>query len=545
MTPDPTTEDQGFIRARALGAIWPLIVFPALKLVVHLSTLSGYGIFRDELYYIACSERLAWGYVDHPPLSVALLWLTRTLLGESLSAMRLVPALAGTLTILLVGLIARRLGNRVLPAGGQLVAQILAMTAALLVPTYLGSNHVFSMNAFDQLIWAAVAYVLTGIALRSPRDTASRHKTVDAHGNWLVLGLLLGLGLLNKISVLWLGLGLGVALLLTEHRTMLRRKGPWLAAALAALLFLPHVVWQARHGWPTREFMANATGQKMVGVSPWAFLTSQVDMLGGPVIAGLAWLGLAYLLVAPAARRFRMLGWIYATVFLLLILNGTSRAMYLAPASTWLLAAGAVAGTGLLQRIPAAGWRRCTTAVAFGAVILRAGAAVPFGLPVLPIERYIAYAESLGVAPSTEERKEIGALPQFYADMHGWQAKADAARRIVETLPPADRERACLFAQNYGVAGALEHLGPEDLPPVISGHNNYWLWGPGDCTGEVMIFMGGDADELRTLFEHVEPATTIDCGYCMPYENEQTILIARGPHQPMSESLWASIKHYD
>ncbi len=515
--------------------IWPLIVFPTLKLVVQLATLGGYGIFRDELYYIACSERLAWGFVDHPPFSVAMLALARALFGDSLAVMRLLPALAGTALVLLIGLIARRLGTYHLTTRGSLAAQILAMTAAVLVPTYLGSHHIFSMNAFDQLIWAAVAYVLIGITTRAGAQQAS----------WIVLGVLLGVGLLNKISVLWLGLGLGVGLLLTPQRVALRQRGPWLAAAIAGLLFLPHVIWQARHGWPTREFMANATGQKMLAVSPGAFISGQIDMLGGLPMASLAWLGLVYLLAAPDARRFRMLGWIYVTVATLLMLNGTSRPIYLAPATTWLLAAGSVACTSLLLRIRRPALRHAIAAIAFTSFVVRGALAVPFGLPILPIEGYIAYAERLGVAPSTEERKAIGVLPQFFADMHGWQAKVDAARQVVEALPPADRARACLFAQNYGVAGALEHLGSGVLPPVISGHNNYWLWGPGICTGEVMIFMGGDAEELRMLFEEVEPATTLDCGYCMPYENQQTIFVARRPRQPMSELLWTSAKHYD
>jgi hypothetical protein len=284
----------------------------------------------------------------------------------------------------------------------------------------------------------------------------------------------------------------------------------------------------------------------MVAVSPWDFLAGQVDMLGGPVLAGLAWLGLAFLLVAPSARRFRLLGWVYVAVFALLMAGGSSRASYLAPATTWLLAAGAVAIAGLLDRLAAKGWqRRLAIVMVFGLVILQGAVAAPFGLPLLRIDRFIAYADRLGVVPSTEEQKTIGMLPQFYADMHGWQAKADAARRVADALSPQDRERACFFAQNYGVAGAIEHLGGDRLPPVISGHNNYWLWGPGDCTGEVMIFIGGDAAELRTLFAKVEPAVTIECGYCMPYETQQTILVARDPYQPMTEALWATIKHYD
>jgi len=507
-----------------LRDFWPFVLFPGLKLLIHLFTIPGYGVFRDELYYLACTDRLGWGYVDQPPLSILVLWLVRTFLGEGLWAIRLVPALAGAATVFLVGWIARQLG------GGRL-AQALAMTAAIAAPIYLALDHFYSMNALDLLFWAAAACVL----LRLREDDGLR--------TWLLLGVVLGLGLNNKISVLWLGFGLAAGLLLTEERRSLKTPGPWVAAGVAFVLFLPHLIWQVVNGFPTLEFIANATGRKMAEVSPLQFVEGQVDMLRFGVTS-LALLGLVVLLVFPAGRMFRLLGWIYVAVFLLLMLNGASRSGYLAPACTWLLAAGGLGFERLVGRVRWPSWRPVACVLAFGWLVFEGAVVAPFALPVLPVESYIAYAQKLGVVPSTAERKELAELPQLYADMHGWKEKVAAARRVVESLSEEDRAKACLFALNYGVAGALEVLGRGELPPVVSGHNSYWLWGPDGCTGEVVVLMGGDEEDHLEHFASVERAGTVDCGYCMPYENHQTIFVARHLNGDLRE-IWPGLKHYD
>ena len=506
-----------------LQDLWPLLLFPALKAGIHLATSTGYGTFRDEFYYVACSRRLAFGYVDHPALSIALLRGTLEVLGESLWAIRLVPTLAGALAVFVVGLLARRMG-------GGAVAQCLAMASALVVPGYLALHHFYSMNALDILFWAVTALLV--IELAENEGDLRR---------WALLGVVLGLGLHNKISILWLGLGLGVGILLTDIRRTLKTPGPWLAGGLAFLLFLPHLLWQVHNGWPTLEFIANATGQKMVEVQPLEFLAGQFFFLGGPAVAGLALLGLGALFMWPALARFRWLAWIYVTVFVVLAASGTSRAGYLAPAYTWLLAAGAVALERFLPPPPKRGW---LLALVFGLLATQGALLAPLGLPLLPVDGYIAHAQRLGIAPSTAERKELAELPQFFADMHGWPEKVAGAQEAVRSLSPQEQEEACVFAYNYGVAGALEVLGGEHMPPVVSGHNNYYLWGPGNCTGEVLVIMGGTAEGHRRLFASVEEVTRVDCGYCMPYENHQGVFVARGLQGDL-EQVWQELKHYD
>ena len=496
-----------------------LIVFFALvKLALHLATSSGYGYFRDELYYIACARHLDWGYVDHPALSILLLERTLAWLGDSLPAIRLLPALAGAATIGCVGAIAGELG-------GRRFAMVLAMTAALIAPYYLGVDHVYSMNAFDLLFWALAAWLLVRISKEGRRR------------DWVALGVVLGLGLANKVSVLWLGAGIFVGLLATRERRWLVTPWPFVAGGIACLGMVPYLLWQRSHDWATLEFVHNATSEKMKAIAPLEFLLGQVGMMH-PLNLILWVPGLAALFFAARFRSFRSLGWIYVTVLVILIGAGTSRSGYLAPAYTWLLPVGACLVESLVRR-PALRTALVTLWVAAGVVL------APLALPLLPVETYIAYAGALGVTASTEERKEVGELPQFYADMHGWSEIVDAVAGVYRTLPERDQERASVYAPDYGIAGALDLLGSErGLPLASSGHNNYWLWGP-KGVGEVWIVIGGTEENLARRFERVELAlASLDCGYCMPYEAERAVWICRSPKSSISE-LWSTLKHYD
>jgi hypothetical protein len=496
-------------------------LFAAAKLALHLATASGYGYFRDEFYYLACADHPAAGYVDHPPLSVLWLWLVRALVGDSRFALRLTPALLGAATVALVGLMARRMG------GGRW-AQALAMTGALVAPQYLALDHFYSMNAFDVFFWTLCAFLALDV-LQQPTT-----------GRWAVLGVALGLGLQNKISVLWMGAGLAVGLLATRERRLLRTPGPWVAGAIAVALFAPHVAWQVANGWPTREFIHNAQSQKMAQVPPLQFLVGQIMMMS-PFTLPLWLTGLAWLFRGDAGRPYRLLGWTYLTAFAILLTSGASRAGYLSPAYTWLFAAGGVALESWLTGRHLA-WLR----PAFAALLLATGAAIaPLALPTLPVELYIGYARALGQSPETEERKELGALPQFYADMHGWDAIVDAVAGAHATLTPDERAAARVFGGDYGVAGAVDLLGRRrGLPRAISGHNNYWLWGPDGWDGRVAIVVGGREEQVRAVFASVERAGTTACGYCMPYENGLPVWIGRGLKQPVAE-VWPRLKHYE
>lgn len=498
-----------------------VLVLVAAKLVLSLAYANGYGYFRDELYYLACARRLAWGYVDHPPFSVAVLAVERAVLGESLFAIRFVPALAGALLVWLTAWIARELG------GGR-SAQILAALAALVCPVYIGLSHFYSMNVFELVFWAAATVIVARIF------------TADAPARrlWILLGVVLGLGLLNKLSVLWFVGGVFVGIVATRHRRLLSTPGPWITIAIASLLFAPHIAWQVSHDWPTREFVRAATEQKMVATPPLAFLAKQV--LEMHPLTALLWIpGLGALLFWKPLERFRPLGIAYLAILALLLVNQKSRSGYLAPAYPMLFAAGGV----LAERATRS---RRWIAAAYGGLLAAGGAmTAPFALPILPVRTFIAYAAALGMTPSTEEKKEVGPLPQFFADMHGWPELAEAVARAASTLSPEERADAVIFAGNYGEAGALEFFGPRlGLPPVICGHNNYWMWGAHGATGRVVIVMDDDGSGLSERYESVEHVATFEHPLVMPYENHLKIFVCRNRRAPIAPS-WAAMKHYD
>jgi hypothetical protein len=497
-----------------------LLAMAVVKLLIQLLPITRYGYFRDELYYLACARHLAWGYPDQPPLSIAVLAWLRPLIGDSLPALRVIPALLGAATVYLTGLLVRDLG------GGRR-ATLIACLAVIAAPIFLGTNHVYSMNSFDLFFWPASAYLLLR-ALREP--FAAR---------WALLGVVLGLGLLNKISLLWLGAGFAAGLLVTAERRRLATVGPWLAGAIALLLFAPYVLWNAANGWPAHEFIRNAIHHKMVPVSPMAFALGQVLSLNpGSLPIWLA--GLVALLLGPEPRR-RILGIAYLVVAAILILPGTSKPEYLAPASVMLFAAGGVA-IERWSRAPRLGWL-AVAAVALPTLL--AAPIVPVALPVLSPDAYVRYSRALGITPPASERHEQVELPQHYADMFGWEEMAARAAAAFRALPPEDRGRCVIVTQNYGEAGALEHFGARlGLPRVVSGHNAYAYWGYGAWDGSVAIVLGGDEVAYRRYFEEVTRVGTVTCRRCMAYERDLPIYVLRRAKVPVAE-YWAAERHLD
>jgi 4-amino-4-deoxy-L-arabinose transferase-like glycosyltransferase len=500
------------------GSLLVPVAFAGLKLLLHALAITNYGYFRDELYYIACSNHLAWGYVDQPPLSIAVLAVVRGVLGDSLVALRALPALTGAASVLLTGLIARDLG------GGRF-AQALACLCALLAPVWLAVDHFYSMNAFDTFFWSLSAWLL----LRALDGNRLRW--------WAALGLVMGLGLLNKTSMLWFGGGVALGLVATGHRRVLRTPGPWLAATISAACFAPYVMWQWQNGWPTLEFMRNAAGGKMVRTGFLAFW-SQQWLVMNPVTSPVWAIGLVALL---AHSRVRVVGIAFLAVSALLIASGSSRPNYLAVAYAPLFAAGAVA-IARFAHAPGRAWLKPTTL----AVLLLAGApVVPMGLPFLPVDRLVAYLQAVGMRPRPQEHTAEGDLPQVFADMFGWEDMVRRVARVFHGLPPDQRARCAIFTMNYGQAGAIDFFGPRyGLPPAISAHNNYWLWGPRGATGEVVIIVGGRRDDPHADFRSVVLADTTRCDHCMPYENGAPIFVCLGLNQPLSRR-WLEIRHYE
>lgn len=506
------------------SAFLPVLIAMAF-FVAQVATSGRYGYFRDEFYYLACGRHLDWGYVDHPPL-VALLcrWIEATM-GSSLLAIRILPAAAGGLTVWLTARIAREMG-------GGAWAQAVAALCAMIAPGYLFLFHILSMNAFDILLWTWIVLILAKI-LRGEDPKW-----------WIVLGIAAGIGLMNKWSVLMLGAGTAAGLMLTQARRHFSRAWLWIGGAIALLIFLPHLLWQQSNNWPSLEWMRIAREEKISPLGAAAFLREQL-LLMNPAAAPVWGIGLASLLAGPESKPFRPIAWIWITVLAILIASG-GKPYYMIAAYPGLLAAGGVAIERFTRRAPSTRLRRLPLRAAVLASLLGLGLpVVPMGLPILSQEGFIRLTGALGVRIESGERGPTGSLPQHYADMHGWDELVAEVARVYFNLPPDERRRCAIFASNYGEAGSIDLLGKGlGLPPAISGHNSYWHWGPRGATGEVMIVVERDGEDLPELFEEVTQAGTVRSRYAMPYENGVPVFLCRRMRRPL-DSSWSLTRNYN
>ncbi|HEV2842953.1 MAG TPA: glycosyltransferase family 39 protein [Chthoniobacterales bacterium] len=504
----------GFFSGPAI--VWLLAI---VKFVFHLLTAGSYGIFRDELYYLACSEHLDFGYVDQPPLIAVIAWIARHLFGESLLGLRLLPALAGAATVWLAGKLAREMGGRVF-------AQGLAALAVIAAPVFLLFHHWLTMNAFEPLIWLGCAWcIVRAIDQGDPRS-------------WLWFGLLIGLGMENKYSTAFFALAVFVSLLLTPQRRFLSNAWIWIGALCSLLIFLPNLIWLIRHDFPFLELMHNIRGSgRDVVRGPVAFIADQA-MLMNPILFPL-WLGgLFWLFLNRKGGRYRILGWTY-TLMLVAFMALKGKNYYLSAAYPMLFAGGAVAFEWITRE--RGRWSR---GVYVGLIVTATCLLAPMAAPVLPAETYIRYQKAIGLEPPKAENQPTGPLPQHFADEFGWKEMAREVARVYHELPPEQRAATAIFANSYGQAGAIDFFGKKyGLPKAISNHQSYWLWGPRGYAGESVLVLGSDGSGDREHFASVEAAGRTYHPYSRRDEHFE-IFLCRDLNTTL-QALWPKTKKWD
>lgn len=493
-----------------------IAAFVAFTFLLHVvvNATTPYGFHRDEFLYLAMGRHLDLFRMDFPPLIAMVAEAQRFLLGDSLVAIRLAPAIAGASIVLLAALIAREFG------GGRF-AQGLAMGCVLANVLFMRAASLFQPVVLDQLWWTLGYYALA----RLVKEPAPRW--------WVTLGAAAGLGLLTKFSILFFGFGVAMALLATPLRTSLATRWPWIAFMLVLLLGAPSIAGQIALDWPLRQQMAGLQEAQLARVTAGAFLGNQLLFGLGTLVAAA---GLVSLL-AGRLRAFRVVGIATLVSFTVLLLM-RGKPYYAGPIYPALFAAGAVVVEAVRHpRLgPIVRWGTAALVGLYGVLTL------PMGLPILPPAPMAEYAARLGVTTAVQtNRGELLELPQDYADMLGWEAQSTAVARAYRSLSERERNDAVLLAANYGEAGALDlHGRKHGLPPVISPAGTYWQFGPGNKPGTVLLTIGVPASELRQFYDSVVTVGRVNERWVVPEERNVEVNVARRPRSTL-QAVWPRV----
>ncbi|HTV92418.1 MAG TPA: glycosyltransferase family 39 protein [Verrucomicrobiae bacterium] len=492
------------------GARWAIGTMVVLVALVHLSVAGKYDLFRNELYFIVCGRHPAFGYVDQPPL-VPLLAALMQIGGVNVWLERLPAVLTAIAIVPLTVIFAQLLGAS---ARGAWLAAVAAASSTLVTAMFSW----LSTGTFEPFDFTLVAYLITRGFLRN-----------EPRMYWWA-GLVGGLAFETKYTILlWIiGLALGIALF--GPRSIFRSRDLWVGVAIAAVIALPNAIWQAAHGFPFLELVRNDNSGNLIG-RPIGFVLQQA-FIANLLLAPLWLAGIIVPFVAKRLAPFRFLAVTFVTTIVLIYVTH-GKAYYSAGAYPTIFALGAAACT-MLPRVLVGIW----AVLAYANAVL----ALPFVLPILPPERLKVMYSRSPMRPM--ERAGIGApIPQNLADEFGWRDVARSVENVYASLPPADRAKAAIFGSNYGEAAAVDVYG-HDLPPAISGNNNYYLWGPRGYDGSVVIAINVDPAQWATFCDSARVVAYFgDSPYAMPYEVHRPIVLCRGMRPPLPQ-LWPQFKHY-
>jgi hypothetical protein len=504
--------EEGKVGAHAALAVWAIA---AVTAVLHLALAGRYDGFRNELYFIVCGRHPAFGYVDQPPL-VPLLAAATQLFGDNIWLLRLPSVMAATALPLVAAALARSLGGGTIPV-------LLAAAAVALVPALAGFTATLTTSTFEPVAWTVCSFLLTRCIVHDDRRAI------------LWAGVAVGIAMEAKYGVaMWL-IGLAIGIVATPARRVLLWPQCWMAAGLAILLAAPSLIWQATHDWPffSAVFQPAVAGRTYLG-TPLQFAIRQIIALN-PLLAPLWIAGLVAPFLLDHLKSVRFLS-IAAAVATLIDYGGGGKDYYLFPLYPTLMAVGAVA-FGSMARTTAAVWLAAAFAVS--------AAMAPAVLPILEPDTLAHYLDVTRLRPPPNERAAMGApLTQVFSDEIGWRDLERQVAAVYRSLPEDDRRQTAIIASNYGEAAAIDFYGRSDgLPPVLSGENEYFLWGTHGFDGDIVIHVNGDPQRWRRLCNSVETLATFGVSYAMPYESGRPIFVCRGLRPAMAQ-IWPRFKRY-
>jgi hypothetical protein len=478
------------------------MLIAAAVTVVLVAFATGYGYHRDELYFLAAGRHLDWAYADQGIVTPLVARAMSELAAGSLLVLRLPSALAAGGTVLLTALIARELG------GGRR-AQLIAAACAAASGIVLVTGHWLSTSTFDLLVWTAV----TWLVVRAIRGGSERL--------WLVAGLVLGVGLMNKPLPAFLVAGLLVGVAIAGPRRLLRNPWVWAGGVLALAIWAPWILWQSAHDWPQIDVSRSiAAGNSTSSEAWWAVVPFQV-LLASPPLAPIWIAGLVSLFRDPRLRDVRCFAW--AWVVLAIVFMATAgKPYYLSGLLPILIAAGALRADGWLER----GRSRARRALLAGTVVASGAVALVIALPILPAD---------GIDPVLAVNEDVG-------ETIGWPQLARTVARVVDDLP--DDGRTMILTSNYGEAGAIDRYGPAlGLPRAYSGHNAFADWGPPRDDGARVVTVGLSPRSARQHLRacHLVARIANRAGV----DNEEAgrpVLVCGGPRRAWPVE-WRALRH--
>lgn len=480
--------------------------------LLHILLNGQYGFHRDELDFILSARQLSWGYVSYPPVTPFFARVGLELFGESLRGLRVIPAVAQGVAMILTGLMARDMG-------GKRNAQLMAAFAVFIAPISLMSGTVLMYIGFDYLWWILVAFFVV------------RLLATDDARYWLGIGAAIGIGMMTKYTIAFWVIGLIAAVLITDTRKYLRSKWLYLGAALALLIYLPNLIWQIQHDFISLEYLSSIHARDIKWGRANDFLIEQLYGTTNPFSLPLWTVGLSACLFSASMKRFRPLGWMFIVTFVIFLVS-KGRGYYTGPAYVMLLAAGAVWFENWLgTRSDTA--RRVGFGFLWGMQVIGSLIGILLMKPIVPINSALWDITS-GINEDVRE-------------MVGWQDLTAQVAAIYQNLPENEKSRTAILAGNYGEAGALDYYGKQyHLPRIISGANSLWYRGYGEPDPETVIIVGFDSGYANNFFSSCKYAGTVTNQYGV--RNEETsyhtgLYVCRSMRRPWSE-IWPEMQWY-
>ncbi|WP_273566222.1 ArnT family glycosyltransferase [Maribacter halichondriae] len=471
-----------------------ILILSIIKLLIQWFGNKNYGFHRDELLHLSVSEHLDWGFMEFPPFIGVLGKMSYWLFDYSLLGVRLFPTLAGVAILILCCLMAKELG-------GKRKAVLLAGVCILAFLPFYRNHTLFQPVAFDQLFWTLGFYYII-------KYTNSQHKK-----HLILLGITLGVGLMNKYTMLVWAYGILVGLIFYQKGKLFKDKWLYVSTLISLLIFLPNIIWQAQNNLPLVRHLQALAENQLNEIDPMAFGLEQLNF---PFTLIISLFGLVALLIDENLKKYRTVGIAALVIFCTMwLLN--AKAYYVFAIYPVLFASGAVKMEALFSKKP--GWVYGIAIV----ILVPSIYFIPELTPILPIEKYVEYAQ-------LEEKNGRVKLKGDYADMFGWEEQVKLVDSVYRSLSPKEKNNCVLWAENYGEAGTLKILGKKyDLPNPISRHGSFWTWGYGNKNAAVWISLGNEKPSVEYVFEEVELVKIITHKYAIGEENGIPLFICRKP----------------